>query len=131
VRSPDGSGPQGRDFDVSCSSVNKIKGNAGYVFFKIKNTGVPSATDPSLHSQNTLRWLTKDIYRLSVSVEGKECQVQLINKFLTLEPGETGEVPVYISFEKESPRKAKIILTVQSESNHRLINTSAVKVKIH
>ena len=131
VRSNDGSGPQKREFNVNPPSVKKIKGSAGYISFTVKNTGVPSATDPSLHFQNTIRWLTKDIYRLSVSVEGNECQAQLINGFLSLEPGETGEVPVYISFEKGSTRKAKINLTVQSESNSRLKITCPITIKIH
>jgi len=129
VRSPDGSGPQKREFNVTPPSVKKIKGSTGYIFFAVKNTGVPSATDPSLHYQNTTRWLTKDIYRLSVSVEGNECQAQLINGFLSLEPGETGEVPVYVSFEKGSSRKAKINLTVQSESNYGLKITCPITIK--
>jgi len=82
-----------------------------------------------LHYQNTTRWLTKDIYRLSVSVEGIECQAQLINRFLSLEPGETGEVPVYVSFENGSSRKAKINLTVQSESNYRIKITRITTIK--
>jgi len=82
-----------------------------------------------LHYQNTTRWLTKDIYRLSVSVEGNECQAQLINGFLSLEPGETGDVPVYVSFEKGSSRKAKINLTVQSESNYGLKITRITSIK--
>jgi M6 family metalloprotease-like protein len=130
IRSLDGSGPQKREFNVTPPSVKKIKGSSGYVFFTVKNTGVPSATDPSLHYQNTTRWLTKDIYRLSVGTEGKECQAQLINGFLSLEPGESREVPVYISFEKGSSRKAKINLTVQSESNYRLKITRAITIKI-
>jgi len=129
VRSPDGSGPQKREFNVTPPSVKKIKGSTGYIFFTVKNTGEPSATDPSLHYQNTTRWLTKDIYRLSVSVEGIECQARLINGFLSLEPGETGEVPVYVSFEKGSSRKAKIHLTVQSESNNRLKISRAITIK--
>jgi hypothetical protein len=117
VRSLDGSGQHKRDFRVSPPSLRKIKGNAGYVFFTVTNTGEPSATDPSLHYQNTYRWLTRDIYRLKVSAEGKQYSVRLINGLLSLEPGETGEVPVYISYEKGAPRKAKINLTVNSESD--------------
>jgi M6 family metalloprotease-like protein len=131
VRSLDGSGLQKREFNLIPPSVKKIKGNTGYITFTVKNTGEPFATDPSLHHQNTTRWLTKDIYRLSVSVEGIECKAQLINRFLSLEPGETGEVPVYVSFEKGSSRKAKINLTVQSESNYRLKITRAITIKIN
>ncbi|MBP1674848.1 MAG: hypothetical protein H6Q24_986, partial [Bacteroidetes bacterium] len=53
VRSLDGSGQQKRDFIIKPPAIKKIRGNAGYVFFTVTNTGEPSATDPSLHYQNT------------------------------------------------------------------------------
>ena len=68
VKSVDGSGPQKREFSVTPPEERKIKGNAGYLIFKIKNTGEPSATEPSLHHQNTSRWLNSDIYRISVEM---------------------------------------------------------------
>jgi M6 family metalloprotease-like protein len=129
VRSLDGSGAHKRDFSLVPPSVRKIKGNAGYVLFKVTNTGEPSASDPALHYQNTLRWLTKDVYRLSVTAEDKECSVLLINSLLSLEPGETGEVPVYISFKKGASHKVKVNLTVQSESDQSLTESISYIVK--
>jgi len=129
VKSLEGSGPQKREFSVTPPEVRKIKGNAGYLIFKIKNTGEPSALEPSLHHQNTSKWLNSDIYRLSVICEGTGCSVQLLNGFISLESGETGEVPVYISFEKGSPRKAKVNLRVSSESDNTLIKTCSYKTK--
>jgi M6 family metalloprotease-like protein len=117
VRSLDGSGLQKRDFNVTHPPVRKIKGNSGYVFFTVANTGKPSATDTSLHHQNTSPWLNSDIYRLSVKCEGTGYSVLLLNELISLEPGETAEIPVYVSLEKGASRKAKINLTVISESN--------------
>jgi hypothetical protein len=129
IRSLDGSGLQKRDFSVTPPSVKKIKGNTGYVFFTVTNTGEPAATDPSLHHQNTSRWLNSDIYRLSVNCEGTGYSALLLNELFSLEPGETAEVPVYISIDKRAPRKVRINLTVISESDSSLINTSSHRIR--
>jgi M6 family metalloprotease-like protein len=129
VKSLDGSILQKRDVSVSKPAVRKIKGNTGYVIFTVKNTGEPSAIDTSLYHQNTLPWLNKDIYRLSAKCQGTGCSASLLNELISLKPGEIGEVPVYVSFEKETSRKAKLNLTIQSESDHSLIITSFQKIK--
>jgi M6 family metalloprotease-like protein len=129
VRSLDGSGLQKRDFNVTHPPVRKIKGNSGYVFFTVANTGKPSATDTSLHHQNTSPWLNSDIYRLSVKCEGTGYSVLLLNELISLEPGETAEIPVYVSFEKGASRKAEVNLIIQSESDHSLTKSSLYKLK--
>jgi hypothetical protein len=129
VRSLDGSDLQKRDVNVTPPLFRKINGKTGYVFFTVANTGEPSAKDPALHHQNTSRWLNSDIYRLSVKSEGTGCSALLLNELISLEPGEAQEVPVYISFEKGASRKAKLNLTIQSESGHSLIKTSLLKIK--
>jgi M6 family metalloprotease-like protein len=129
VKSLDGSGLKKRDVSVAPPAVRKINGNTGYVIFTVKNRGEPSGTDTSLHHQNTLRWLNSDIYRLSVNCEGAGCSAQLLNGLISLEPGETSEVPVYVSFENGASRKVKVSLTIQSESDHSLIKTSSLKIK--
>jgi len=123
VRSLDGSGQQKRDFIIKPPTIKKIRGNAGYVFFTVTNTGEPSATDPSLHYQNTSRWLNSEIYRLSVKVEDNGWSAQLINGLISLEPGETAEVPVYQERIKGVSRKAKVTFTVQSECDFSLIKS--------
>jgi hypothetical protein len=129
IRSLDGSGPHKRGLRVDPPEVKKIEGNEGYILFTVTNTGEPAATDPSLHHQNTSRWLTRDIYRLSVAAEGKGCSAQLGNALLSLEPGETGEVPVYISFSSGASRKTKVTLTVRSESDVSQKAVSSISIK--
>jgi hypothetical protein len=129
VRSLDGSGLQKRDFNVTLPPVRKIKGYTGYVFFKVSNTGEPSATDTSLHHQITSRWLNGDIYRLSVKCEGTGYSALLLNELISLEPGETAEIPVYVSIDKGASRKAKVNLIIQSESDHSLLKASSFKIK--
>ena len=123
VRSLDGSGQQKRDFIIKPPAIKKIRGNAGYVFFSVTNTGEPSATDPSLHFQNTSRWLNSEIYRLSTNVVDKGWSAQLINGLISLKPGETTEVPVYLEHVKGASRKAKVTLTVRSECDLSLIKS--------
>lgn len=123
VRSLDGSGQQKRDFIIEPPTIKKIRGNAGYVFFTVTNTGEPSATDPSLHYQNTSRWLNSEIYRLSIKVVDNGWSAQLINGLISLEPGETAEVPVYLERVKGASRNAKVTFTVQSECDLSLIKS--------
>jgi hypothetical protein len=111
--------------------VRKIKGNTGYVIFTVKNTAEPSAMDTSLHHQNTLPWLNSDIYRLSVTCEGTGCSAQLLNELISIVPGETSKIPVYVSFEKEASRKAKINLRVQSETDSGVKAFCSAVITIH
>jgi hypothetical protein len=117
VRSLDGSGPQKRGVIVTLPRERKIKGGSGYVVFTVRNTGEPAAADTALHHQNTSGWLNSDIFRLTAACNGKECPVTLLNGFISLHPGEKGEVPVYVTFDGLTSRKAKISLTVRSESD--------------
>jgi M6 family metalloprotease-like protein len=130
VKSLDSSAMQKRDVSVNQPAVRKIKGNTGYVIFTLKNTGEPSATDSSLHYQNSSRWLNSDIYRLSVKCEGTGCSAQLLNELISLGPGETGEVPVYVSFEK-GVRKEKITLMIKSETDPGEKAFCSAVIKIH
>lgn len=129
VRSLDGAGPQKRGVMVALPRERKIKGSSGYAVFTVRNTGEPSSSDPSLHHQNTSRWLNSDIFRLTASCNGDECPVTLLNGFISLLPGETGEVPVYVSFDGQTSRKARISLTVTSESDPAANITGTITVK--
>ncbi len=106
-----------RDFIVTPVKEGKLGQKAGYRFFTIKNTGEPAVADPSLHLQNTVRWLNYDIYRLSLTINGKGWSGQLLNEFVSLRPGESATVPVYLSGVKGSARTVKAMLSVKSETD--------------
>jgi M6 family metalloprotease-like protein len=129
VRSLDGSGPQKKEFILAPPALRKIKESNGYVFFTVANTGEPAATDPSLHHQNTTRWLNNDIYRLSVTCEGTGHSARLLNGLISLEPGETAEVPVWLEGGKATSRRVKVTLTVQSESDPELKTSRSITIK--
>jgi M6 family metalloprotease-like protein len=115
VRSLDGAGFDKLSFEITSPEINKIKGSGEYAFFTVKNTGEPYISDQTLHLQNTVRWLNSDIYRLEVSVDGKGWTAQLLNGLLSLEPGFSERVPVFLSHEKDASGRAKVSLVVQSE----------------
>ena len=129
VRSLTGSGLIKRDFTVNPLEYKNINDKPDYRFFTIKNTGEPSVADPTLHHQNTVRWLNNDIYRLSVAVEGEGWSAKLLNGFASLGPGETETVPVFLSREAGSSRKATVTLSVQSEDDQSKKVSSVLKVK--
>jgi hypothetical protein len=130
IRSPDGSGPQKREFIIAPPEVRKIKGKNGYVFFTLINTGEPVATDPALHHQNTARWLNSDIFRLTAACdEGRGYSALLLNGLISLQPGETAEIPVFIERTERAPRKTRVRLTVQSESDNINIKMCSSKIR--
>ncbi|MFZ0282649.1 MAG: hypothetical protein WAL29_13445 [Bacteroidales bacterium] len=117
VRSLENSVRNESHFEVVLPALKKLKGNAGYTLFTVKNTGEPFIADGSLHFQNTVPWLNNDIYRLNVTVEGKGWSGELVNGLVSVETGGSEMVPIYLSHDMKASRKAKVRLTVQSESD--------------
>jgi len=113
VRSLDGSGPRLRSVTIDPPSAKKMKDNAEYQYFFLKNNG----------SDND------DIYRLSVKTEGEGWSAQLLNSLAALKQGESEAVPVYLSRNNNAAQKARVTLTAQSESNSSIIVASSFKIK--
>ena len=85
--------------------------------FTLTNTGESAATDPALHPQDAAAFLNQDIYRLSVSVDGKGWSAQLKNALAAVKFGEATTVPVYLSVARGTTGPATVILKAQSESD--------------
>jgi len=114
VRSLDGSGPQSRGVSLAASPTQEsllIRN------FTLTNTGAPAATDPALHPQDAAAFLNQDIYRLSVSVDGKGWSAQLKNALAAVKFRESTTVPVYLSVARGTTGPATVILKAQSESD--------------
>ena len=120
IRSLDGSGPLKRGLSVTPPRVKKIPTEGGYIRFTVQNTG--DAADTSERPDS-------DIYRITAECEGEGFSAAILNSFISLRPGETGDVPLYISVENTTARKANIRLTVRSESNPQLEVTEALVLK--
>ncbi len=129
IRPTKGGELQKREFALTPPVQKKINGNRGYVFFTLKNTGEPSGSDPSLHFQNTLRWLNNDIYRLSLSTDDNKAQVQLLNSLVALGPGESYEIPVYVSAAGDNRKKIRFLLSVQSETDPKVLIRKSATIR--
>jgi len=108
VKSLDGSGPQKRAIRLVPPSVIKMNSPSEYYYYIITNTGEPSKVNPLNNS---------DIYRLSVSIEGKGWNALLQNSLISVTQGNSEKVPVYIFHDKICSGKAKVILTALSEND--------------
>ena len=114
VRSLDGSGPQSRGVSLAGASA---QANPTTCNFTLKNTGAPAAADPSLRPQDAAPYLNSDIYRLSVSVEGKGWSAQLTNALAAVKIGDSETVPVHLTRAPGSAASAKVTLKAVSESD--------------
>jgi hypothetical protein len=114
VRSLDGSGSQSRGASLAASPT---KENPLIRNFTLTNTVASAATDPALHPQDATAFLNQDIYRLSVSVEGKGWSAQLKNALAAVKFGESTTVPVYLSVARGTTGPATVTLKAKSESD--------------
>jgi M6 family metalloprotease-like protein len=117
VRSLDGAGPQPRGISLTAGSPVPVQSSTGSCAFAVNNEGQAMTIDPGLHSQDTNAYLTSDIYRLAVSVDGVGWKAQLHNALAAVKSGEGKSIPVLLSRAQGASPSATVTLTAQSESN--------------
>ncbi len=130
VRSLDGAGPQERDLALTLMSAGGTGAQTANPTFVLKNTGSAAATDPALHWRDFNAYLTSDIYRLSVSVEGQGWSAQLQNALAAVKFGESQSVPVFVSHAVGSAASATVTLKAVSESDPTKVATAKCTVKL-
>jgi M6 family metalloprotease-like protein len=128
VRSLDGSGPQQRGVELSGPANQAVQTANTKCSFSLKNSGTPSATDATLHWRDFNEYLTSDIYRLSVSVEGQGWSAQIQNALVTAKFGQTATVPVFVTHEAGSSGSARVTLKAVSESDPTKVATATCTV---
>jgi len=97
--------------------------------FTLTNTGkTAEKADPAAGSAAAGSHHDFDVYRLSVSVEGKGWTARLLNALAAVKFGESQTVVVYVSQEGGSERSATITLRATSESDPSKTVTATVKV---
>jgi hypothetical protein len=84
---------------------------------------VPAATGSAPGSH-----LNYDVYRLSVSVQGKGWTARLLNTLAAVTSGASQPVEVYVSHEDGSEPSATVTLRAVSESHPSKTATAGVKV---
>lgn len=119
VRSLDGSGPQKRGAALEVRSIPKPDRPNTPVVFTLENTGSATETDPAAHPSGAIAgaYLNSNVYRLSVSVDGKGWTARLLNGLAAVETGKTRRVTVYVTQEAGSAPLAKVTLRASSESD--------------
>ena len=128
VRSLDGSGPQKRGVALEAQAEWKAASLNTPVTFTLKNTGQAAETDPAAHVSDVSAYLNSDVYRLSVTIEGKGWTARLLNALAAVEFGRSRTVTIYASHEAASSAMAKVTLRAVSESDPSKAATDTVSV---
>jgi len=128
VRSLDGSGRHERGVVLDAEAVQRIRGLSTSVTFVLNNTGKAEETDPALHPSDGGAYLNSDVYRLSVSVEGKGWTALLRNSLAAVAFGGSQPVTVYVSQDGGSTPSATVVLRATSESDPSKTTTATVQV---
>lgn len=121
VRSLDGAGPRPRGVRLAAGRAPKAKGPATPLPFTLTNAGAPApaGAGPAFDS---------DVYRLSVSVEGRGWTAHLTNELAAVRSGASAPVAVYVTPEAGASRSATVTLRAVSESDPRQASDISVKV---
>ena len=125
VRSLDGSGPQARGVALAAKAGQAARQPNTPVVFTLNNTGKTTATDAGAGHR---AHLNSDVYRLSVSIEGKGWTAQLLNGLAAVKAGGSKPVTVYVSWKDGSAKSATVTLRATSESDPSKTATATVKV---
>ncbi len=128
VRSLDGSGPQERAVALTADQANGTGTSDRPLTFVLKNPA-PAAVRPGAGvDAGAARYSDLDIYRLSVSVEGRGWTARLLNGLAAVKCGATQPVSVYLSRIEDASPSAKVTLRAASESDPSKTATVTVVV---
>jgi M6 family metalloprotease-like protein len=128
VKSLDGAGPQERGAALDAPAKLAAAGPDTPVVFTLKNTGRAAEIDPSAHPSGNGPFLNSDIYRLSVSVEGKGWTARILNGLAAVESGQSRQITVYATPDAGSSASAKVTLKAVSESDPTKAAAATVSV---
>jgi len=117
VKSLDGAGPQARGAALSGPTKAMVAGADTPIAFTLKNTGAAAEIDAATHPSGNGAFLNSDVYRLSVSIDGKGWTAAVLNTLAAVGPGQTKPVTVYVTADAGAAARAKITLKAVSESD--------------
>ncbi len=122
ARSLDGAGPQPRGLSLAGPAGRPRLGagpEATPVTFTLKNTGGASEAGPPFD---------RDVYRLSVSVEGHGWTARLLNGLAAVKANASQPVTVHVSRAAAAAKSAKITLRAASESDPSKVAVSTIEL---
>ncbi len=113
--------------ELEALTEQPLPGRPRAITFSLRNTGTVAAVDRALHPRDVGEYLTSDIYRLSVEVDGAGWSARLPNALVAVEAGEAKQLVVYVSAERGSDPAVSVTLLATSESDPtRAATASAV-----
>ncbi len=124
VRALDGSGPQARGVALTVKAGPAVKRANTAVFFTLNNTGKGATMEAGAGAHSN-----SDVYRLSVSIDGKGWTAQLLNGLAAVKAGGSQAVTVYVSREDGGAKSAKVTLRAASESDPTKTATATMTSK--
>jgi hypothetical protein len=130
VKSLDGSGPQRRAMSIVPPSSFRMKDQSEYCTFIITNTGEPAEADIAPHNKNISANFNYDVYRISLGIEGEGWNAQLLNSLVSIKPGDSEKVPVYLSRKPVCSKSAKVTLMARSECDPAKTVSRSLDVKV-
>jgi hypothetical protein len=120
VRSLDGAGPRRRGVSLAGPASAEAQASAS-LSFTLRNTGAPA---PAAASPN----FDRDVYRLSVAVQGAGWSAQLSNALAAVKIGEAQSIPVFVTRAAGSVSTATVTLTAVSESDRAKVATAECRL---
>ncbi|HMA53509.1 MAG TPA: peptidase M6, partial [Acidobacteriota bacterium] len=127
VRSLDGAGSQARDVAVT-APAGRTAVKAGQapvpVLFTVANSGAAA----SAASAGAVPHFGSDVFRLSVTVEGKGWDARLLNALAALKAGSSRPATVFVSRDDGASKTATVTLKAVSESDPSRTASASVKV---
>ena len=129
IMSLDGAGSEKRSLKIVPPSAFRMKDRAEYCTFIITNTGKPAETDMAPKNKNISASLNYDIYRLSLGIQGDGWNGQLLNSLVSIKPGGSEKVPVYLSRKTVCSKSVSVVLTARSECDPAKIVSCSLEVE--
>jgi hypothetical protein len=128
VKSLDGSGPQERGVALTGPAEATVSEVNTPVVFQLSNTGEATVTDPYLHPDDATAFLSSDVVRLSVSVEGEGWSARILNALAAMENGDIQPVTVYLTRGRSATETAVVTLRATSESDPSATASATLQV---
>jgi M6 family metalloprotease-like protein len=117
VRSLDGAGPQARGVAIKPRQATTPGTPPNVVTFVLTNTGTAAATDTAAHPSDASAAVGYDIYRMSVTIEGKGWTASLPNALAAVMFGASVPFPVSFARAPGGALSARMTLKAVSESD--------------
>lgn len=128
VRSLDGAGPRERGVALTAQPAAGMRQTPMPLSFTLTNTGQGDAEEATARMAGPGAHPASDVYRLSVTVEGKGWTARLLNGLAAVKAGGSRPVTVHVSREAGAVKSATVTLRATSESDPSKSASASMRV---